>query len=75
MDELLPRLVDYTIILYEGSYNRGHWVALLKYIGMFEHFDSFGVKPDQELQWINMKQRLMLKQATPYLSIFLDDEG
>ena len=31
LDELLPRLVDYCIILYEESYNRGHWVALLKY--------------------------------------------
>ena len=74
MDELLPRLVDYARILYEESYNRGHWVALLKYNGMFEHFDSYGIKPDKELQWISMKKILMLKQATPYLGNFLDDE-
>ena len=74
MDGLLPRPVDYCILLYEESYNRGHWVALLKYKGMFEHFDSYGTKPDKELQWINMKKRLMLKEATPYLSNFLDDE-
>ena len=41
---------------------------------MFEHFDSYGIKPDRELRWINMKKRLMLKRATPYLSNFLDDE-
>jgi hypothetical protein len=41
---------------------------------MFEHFDSYGIKPDKELQWINMKKRRMLKQATPYLSHLLDDE-
>ena len=41
---------------------------------MFEHLDSYGMKPDKELQRINMKKRLMLKQATPYLSNFLDDE-
>ena len=41
---------------------------------MFEHFDSYGIKPDRELQWIDMKKRLMLKQATPFLSNFLDDE-
>jgi hypothetical protein len=41
---------------------------------MFEHFDSYGLKPDNELQWIIMKKRRMLKQATPYLSHLLDDE-
>ena len=28
LDELLPRLVDYCIILFEESLNIGHWVAL-----------------------------------------------
>ena len=74
MDELLPRPVDYAIILYEESYNRGHWVGLLKYNGLSEHFDSYGVKPDKELQWISMNKGLMLKQAIPYSSNFLDDE-
>ena len=37
LDELLPRLVDYCIILYEESLNRGHWVALLKCNDMFEY--------------------------------------
>ena len=74
MDELLPRLVDSCILLYEESPNRGHWVALLKYNDIFEHFDSYGIKPETELQWINMKKRRMLKQATPYLSPLLDDE-
>ena len=60
------------MILYEDSPYRGHWVALLKYNGMFEHVDSYGIKPDKELQWTNMK--MMLKQAIPYLSNFLDDE-
>ena len=50
LDELLPRLVDYAIILYEDSPNRGHWVALLKYNGMFEQLGSYGIKPDKELQ-------------------------
>ena len=29
--ELLPELVDYVVILYEGHFNSGHWVGLLKY--------------------------------------------
>ena len=32
------------------------------------------VSSQKELQWINMKKRRMLKQATPYLSHLLDDE-
>ena len=49
LDELLPRLVDYCVLLYEDSPNRGHWVALLKYNDIFEHFDTYGIKPDNEL--------------------------
>ena len=41
---------------------------------MFEHVDSYGIKPDKELQWISMKKRRMLNQATPYLNHRLDDE-
>ena len=37
LDELLPRLVDSCVIIYEDSPNRRHWVALLKYNDMFEH--------------------------------------
>ena len=36
---------DYCIILYEDAPNRGHWTKLLKYDGLYEHFDSYGVKP------------------------------
>ena len=65
LDELLPRPVDSCVILYEEVPNRGHWVALLKYNGMFEHVDGYGIKKEKELQWTNMKKRLMLKQAIP----------
>ena len=74
MDELFPRPVDYSVILYEDSPNSGHSVALLKYKGMFEHVDTYGIKPGKELQWINMKKRLMLKRPISCLSNFLDDE-
>ena len=74
LHELLPRLVDYRIITYEDSPIRGHQVGLIKYNDVFEHVDTYGIKPDKELQRFNMKKRLMLKHATPYLSNFLDDE-
>ena len=74
LDELLTKPVDYCVILYEDAPNHGHWVAVSKHTDMFEHFDSYGVKPDNELHWINMKQRRMLKEATPYLSNLLKNE-
>ena len=61
LHELLPRLVDYCVILCEDSPNRGHWVALLKCYEMFDYFGSYGIKPDKELQRTNMKKRLVLK--------------
>ena len=45
-----------------------------KYNGMFERFDSYGIKPDKELQWINIKKRRTFKHTLPYLGNFLDDE-
>ena len=55
IDQLLQSEKDYCIILYEDSPNRGHWSALLKYNGLYEHFDSYGVKPDNQLKWISAK--------------------
>ena len=74
LHELLPRPIEYCVILYEDSPNHGRWIALSKYNDMFEHFDSYGIKPDNELHWINMKKRQMLKEDAPYLSNLLDNE-
>ena len=46
----------------------GHWTALLKHNGLYEHFDSYGVKPDTELKWISAKRNRMLNQDEPYLT-------
>lgn len=75
LDELLPNPLDYCIILYEDRPDRGHWTALLKYKGLFEHFDSYGNKVDTPLHWINMKQRRMLDEVEPTLSRLLSQES
>ena len=72
IDQLLTNDKDYCIILYEGSPYRGHWTALLKYNGLYEHFDSYGVKPDTELKWISAKRNRMLNQDEPYLTQLLE---
>ena len=74
VDQLLTQDKDYCIILYEDAPNRGHWTALLKYGGLYEHFDSYGVKPDTELKWIGAKRNRMLNQDEPYLMQLLEKE-
>ena len=45
--DLLTKEMDYCIILYEDRPYRGHWTALSKYNGIYDHFDSYGNKPDK----------------------------
>ena len=73
IDQLLTHDKD-CIILYEDAPNRGHWTALLKYNGLYEHFDSYGVKPDAEMKWISAKRNRMLNQDEPYLTQLLEKE-
>ena len=74
IDQLLTNDRGYCIILYEDAPNRGHWTALLKCNGLYEHFDSHGVKPDTELKWIGAKRNVMLNQGKPYLTQLLETE-
>ena len=74
IDQLLPNEKDYCIILYEDRPDRGHWTALLKYDGLYEHFDSYGVKPDSELKWVSPKVREQLGESQPYLTKLLKQE-
>ena len=74
LDDLLPNLLDYVIILYEQSESVGHWVALLKYNNIFEFFDPYGFVVDKPLTWINFKTRRELDELTPYLTNLLKHE-
>ena len=71
LDQLLPRPVDTVVILYENVLNSGHWCCLSKYNGMYEFFDPYGIRVDNELKWTNLKRRRTLNEAVPYLSNLL----
>ena len=47
LDDLLTKKIDFCIILYKDRPDRGHWAALSKYNGIYEHFDSYGNKARQ----------------------------
>ncbi len=74
IDQLLPNQKDYCIILYEDRPSRVHWAALSKYDGLYELFDTYGVKPDNQLKWIGEKRSRQLNQDEPYLTPLLKKE-
>ena len=72
IDELLPKDVDYVILLYEEKQNSGHWVTVLKYDGYIEFFCSYGTKPDGALKWVDYNTRKELGSDVPMLTNLFD---
>jgi len=58
--DLIPNENDYGIFLIESQKNIGHFCSLLRYNDTWEWWDSYGVRPDGELQFIpaNVKREL-----------------
>jgi hypothetical protein len=76
IDELLPRPIDYCIILIIEDENKyrieGHWTALLKYDGVYEFFDPYGNPPDYDLvHWMDKTTRARLNESKTYLKYLL----
>lgn len=66
-----------TIILVETKHNYGHWIALLKYKdkhsgkNIVEHFDSYGIIPDDELEFVPNEMKGELGADRRYLTSLL----
>ena len=76
IEQLLVSPNDYCIILIvesESKFNiSGHWIALLRYDGLFEYFDPYGNDVDVDLMtWMDRKTRARLHESTPYLTYLL----
>jgi len=65
--ELLPNDFSILVILIETNANAGHWVLISKKGKVITFFDSYGLKYDNELKFINntVKQQL---HETPFLT-------
>ena len=61
------------IILYEVRPRVGHWVIVLETPLGLEHFDSYGLKPDGELELIPTMRRHELGEDQPHLVRLLLD--
>jgi len=61
------------VILVETNVNSGHWMCLLKYNNIVEHFDSYGLSVDDEMSYVSLPMRKHLGEMKPLLSALLDD--
>ena len=60
------------ILLYESKQDYGHWICLIQHPkGIVEVFDSYGIKPDNELNYINSYWKKKLGQNYPKLTQLL----
>jgi hypothetical protein len=62
------------VILYTTKKNYGHWVTLLRQADKsIEHFDSYGFKPDDELEFVPDSYKHVDAEDYPYLTRLLYD--
>jgi predicted class III extradiol MEMO1 family dioxygenase len=73
LNQLLPNNKDYIIILYEASFNTGHWCSISKFNDNYEYFDSYGNAPSVPLSWNEEQNNINLGQDKPYLNMLLDN--
>ncbi len=73
IEELLPNDKDYKIILIEQNPNSGHWTCILRYGKTCEFFDSYGLRFDEELNFISKVKNRLLGQDVKLLSLLLND--
>jgi len=73
IDEILYPY-DACVILYLTRKNYGHWTCIFKRGNLIEHFDSYGLMPDAELDWkMDPYFRKKSNQDYPHLSCLLID--
>jgi hypothetical protein len=64
------------VLLYETSRNFGHWVCVFKVNNnTIEHFDSYGLKPDDEIKFIPEYFRKIAGADYPHLTALLYNSG
>lgn len=70
--ELLPMEKDYVIFLVEQQINQGHWICLTRNGKTITYFDSYGVRPDGQIDKNTCKMREELDQKPNELTRLLN---
>ena len=77
INELLPNNKDYVVILFkQDDKGNNHWIGLLKYDNIIEHFCSYGSYPDEYyFEWTTQSDLNKAKEYKPYMSELLNKCG
>lgn len=76
IDDVLGSYGGCIIIFQNESANSGHWVCLFKKDNnTLEFFDSYGLKPDDELKYSKYNLRIHNNKPVPHLSHLLDNSN
>lgn len=63
------------VLLYEHSRNVGHWCCVIRFPNRIEVFDSYGIKPDDELKFTPRHFREKNHMQFPHLTWLLYQSG
>lgn len=73
INDLLPNINDFIILLLEDSENHGHWTCLMKYAdNKYYYFNSYGKKYDTDLSVVPMCIRKILGEDHKEIGRLLD---
>ena len=76
IDQILPKVKSYAIILYQDSPHSGHWTCIMKPNEKeIEYFDSYGKFVDEPLKWSSAETKRRIGIDAPYLSNLLKGSG
>ena len=76
LNDLLSGPKDYRIILIETTNNVGHWTAITRNNNLIVWFDSYGLAPDQEFEFIPVKmQQILDEQGKPLTKLINKFKG
>jgi hypothetical protein len=76
LNDLFSGPKDYRIILIETNQNIGHWTAITRNNNLIVWFDSYGLAPDQEFEFIPVKmQQILDEQGKPLTKLINKFKG
>lgn len=75
IDELLPMNKSYFFLLIEDKKNSGHWCCVNKLGNIIEFFDSYGGKPDSQLNYVPDNVKVQLGEDEKRLTQLLREAG
>jgi hypothetical protein len=72
IDDLLPNINDFFIVLLEEEMNSGHWTCMMRTPTCYYYFNSYGQKYDVDISVIPMCIRKILGEDKREISRLLD---